>query len=53
MGRILLKWQHFLNEYTDIHLTTKKSLIISLLVVIVGLVGAIYVLDLPEILPGT
>ncbi|WP_294836379.1 hypothetical protein [uncultured Lactobacillus sp.] len=53
MERILSTWQHFLDTYTDVHLTTRKSLIISLLIAIVGLVGAIYVLDLPEFLPGT
>ena len=53
MERILIKWQHFLNTYTDVHLTTRLSLTISLLLVIAGLVGAIYVLSQPEFLPGT
>ena len=53
MERILNKWQCFLNEYTDIELHTKMSLIISLLLAIVGLVLTIVVLGMPERLPGT
>lgn len=53
MERILMKWQHFLDSYTDIGLTSKKSLIISLLVAIAGLALGIYILSLRPFLPGT
>ena len=53
VGRILEKWQHFLNTYTDIELKSKSSLLISLIVAIVGLVSTIYVLNLREYIPGT
>ena len=53
MERILMIWQHILDSYTDIGLTGKRSLIISLLVAIAGLALAIYVLSLPPFLPGT
>ena len=53
MERILKKWQHFLNTYTDIELKSKSSLLISLIVAIVGLVSTIYILSLPEYIPGT
>ena len=53
MERILMKWQHFLDSYTDIELTSKRSLIISLLVAIVGLALGIYILNIPPFLPGT
>lgn len=51
--RILQTWQHFLNTYTDVKLTTRKSLTISLLLVIVGLVLTIWLLSQPELIPGT
>ena len=53
MERILSKWQCILDEYTDIELKSKSSLLISLIVAIAGLVLTIYVLSLPERLPGT
>jgi len=53
MERILEKWQHFLNTYTDIELKSKRSLLISLIVAIVGLVSTIYILSLREYIPGT
>ncbi|WP_294831487.1 hypothetical protein [uncultured Lactobacillus sp.] len=53
MERILEKWQHILNTYTDLELESKSSLLISLIVAIAGLALAIYVLSLPPFLPGT
>lgn len=53
MERILKKWQHFLDTYTDIKLKSKNSLLISLIVAIAGLVLTIIVLGMPERLPGT
>ena len=53
VGRILEKWQHILNTYTDVELQSKSSLLISLIVAIAGLALAIYVLNLPPFLPGT
>lgn len=53
MERILNKWQCFLNEYTDIKLKSKSSLMLSLIVAIAGLVLTIIVLSMPERLPGT
>ncbi|WP_187157665.1 hypothetical protein [Lactobacillus apis] len=51
--RILTKWQYILDEYTDINLKSKSSLMLSLIVAIAGLVLTIIVLSLPERLPGT
>ena len=51
--RILSKWQHLLDTYTDINLKSKSSLLISLIVAIAGLVLTIIVLGMPERLPGT
>ena len=51
--RILQAWQHFLATYTDVKLNTRKSLTISLLLVIVGLVLTICLLSQPELIPGT
>lgn len=51
--RILQRWQYILNEYTDIELKSKSSLMLSLIVAIVGLVLTIIVLGMPERLPGT
>ena len=51
--RILSKWQYILDEYTDIELTSKSSLLISLIAAIAGLVLTIIVLGMPERLPGT
>lgn len=51
--RILKKWANFLATYTDLEIHTRMSLTISLLLVILGLVGTIYILTLPERLPGT
>ena len=53
MERILSIWQCFLNEYTDIELKSKSSLMLSLIVAIAGLVLTIIVLGMPERLPGT
>ena len=53
MERILSKWQHVLDTYTDIELKSKSSLLISLIVAIAGLVLTIIVLGMPERLPGT
>ena len=51
--RILSKWQHLLDTYTDIKLKSKSSLLISLVVAIVGLVLTIYALSMQPYLPGT
>lgn len=53
MERILKQWQHFLENYTDINLKSKSSLLISLAVAIVGLVLTIYALSMQPFLPGT
>lgn len=53
MERILSKWQYILNEYTDIELTSKSSLLLSLIAVIAGMILTIIVLSMPERLPGT
>ncbi|WP_279080851.1 hypothetical protein [Lactobacillus apis] len=53
MERILKRWQHVLDTYTDLNLKSKNSLLISLIAVIAGLVLTIIVLCLPERLPGT
>ena len=53
MERILKKWQHFLDTYTDIELRSESLLLISLIAAIAGLVLTIIVLSLPERLPGT
>ena len=53
MERILEKWQHILNTYTDLELESKSSLLISLIVAIVGLALGIYILSLKPYLPGT
>jgi hypothetical protein len=51
--RILKKWENFLNTYTDLELHARKSLTISLLLVIVGLALTIWLLAQPERIPGT
>lgn len=53
MERILAKWEYLLENYTDLDLKTKSSLLISLLLAIVFLALMIYVLSMPEFLPGT
>lgn len=51
--RILKKWQHFLDTYTDIELRSESLLLISLIVAIAGLVLTIYALSMQPYLPGT
>ncbi|MEB3364949.1 hypothetical protein SDC49_19595 [Lactobacillus sp. R2/2] len=53
MERILEKWQHKLYAGFGTYPKSKRSLLISLIVAIVGLVSTIYILSLPEYIPGT
>ena len=51
--RILEEWQHILYAGFGTCPKSKGWLIASLLVAIVGLISTIYVLSLPEYIPGT
>jgi len=51
--RILEEWQHILCVCFGTYPRSRKLLIASLLLAIAGLVSTIYVLSLPEYIPGT
>lgn len=53
MKRILEVWQHILYAGFGMYPKSKGLLIASLLVAIAGLVSTIYILSLPEYIPGT